>query len=612
LASHDLAELEIVTQIRDLYQHRPEAERDERWQRDWGDIPRTARSAVEKIAAQHQANGSGNGENRDDPWDDQPVSELDQPDPLIASQQPQASFPLDRLPAEFADVVRALSRLVEAHPSLAASVVLATMALVTGRLAVGVAVEDGLVFVIALYIAAIVNSSERKTSAERRSFVGCEEFINGELEPDYKLQLREYNADLAIYEQQKRAILGRLGRRREGQAAAASKDEDDGGFDTGDVGSGDAKAALMGLEEPVPPKLPVLITNDATVEGVRDTLAANYGQLAVVTSEAGAVLQGYSLNDMSRRGAGAASLSRFWDGMSEVVIRAGRRVIAVHEPRVSMCLGVQPRIARTFFADIEMVDQGITSRFLVTWPEPLAGTRHFSPSRPDDLAALRAFNDRAQACLRRAYGKDGGQVGGQSGQDEPREALTLTDEARAVWRDYAKTVERGQAKGEPYETIRGWAGKCAEQAARVAAILTLFTDPTATTVGLEAMRAGIAVANWYLHEWLRVSGVVEPQPEVTLASRVLEWLRANYGRKAGKDTSRAGFTARDIYRNNVAGIATREPADQVLEILAKHGEIETSDPPKLKKAGRPPLVRWRLIVGASEQTCDDDPTKRQI
>jgi hypothetical protein len=212
--------------------------------------------------------------------------------------------------------------------------------------------------------------------------------------------------------------------------------------------------------------------------------------------------------------------------------------------------------------------------------------------------------------LRRAYGKDGGQVGGQSGQDEPREALTLTDEARAVWRDYAKAVERGQAKGGPYETIRGWAGKCAEQAARIAAILTLFTDPTATIVSLAAMQAGIAVADWYLHEWLRVSGVVEPQPEMTLASRVLEWLRANFGGKTGKDTSRTRFTARDIYRNNVAGIATREPADQVLEILAKHGEIATSDPPKPKKAGRPPLVQWHLVMGASEQTCEDSPTNR--
>jgi hypothetical protein len=354
----------------------------------------------------------------------------------------------------------------------------------------------------------------------------------------------------------------------------------------------------------------VLITNDATVEGVRDTLAANHGQLAVVTSEAGAVLQGYSLNDTSRRGAGAASLSRFWDGLSEVVIRAGRRVIAVHEPRVSMCLGVQPRIARTFFADIEMVDQGITSRFLVTWPEPLAGTRQFPPPLPDDLAVLRAFNDQTKACLRRAYAKDGGQVGGQSGQDEPREALTLTDEARAVWRDYAKTVEHGQAKGGPYETIRGWAGKCAEQAARVAAILTLFGDPGATIVGLEAMQAGITVADWYLHEWLRVSGVVEPQPEVTLASRVLEWLRANYGGKPRGEAAQAGFTARDIYRNNVAGIATREPAEQVLKILAKHGEIETSDPPKPKK-GRPPLVRWHLVELVSKRMHENGPTNRQ-
>jgi hypothetical protein len=175
-----------------------------------------------------------------------------------------------------------------------------------------------------------------------------------------------------------------------------------------------------------------------------------------------------------------------------------------------------------------------------------------------------------------------------------RAAVPLSPAARQAWREYAKQVERRQAKGQPYEHITGWAGKAAEQAARISLIVTLFADPTAQIVDLLAMQAGITLASWYCDEWLRICGVVEPSPELLRATRILEWLRATYGGRTSANGQLVTFTARDVYTAKVAGITTREPAEKVLQILAAHGEIETSDPPKPKRTGRPPLMRWRL------------------
>jgi hypothetical protein len=589
LASYDLPEQDILTQLHDLYWLRPEAARDERWQRDLADIPRTVRSAIEKIAAlRTKQSGTGAQADPNDPWTARP--EPDVPDPLIAPAQPQALYPLDQLPGSFAELVCAVARATEADPSLAGTVTLSAMATATAKLAIGVEVEEGLVFPISLYAACIVGSSERKTTTERRAYAGIHIVVNDELVPEYQLQRKEYNAALAIYERDKRSILSQ---RKKPKHAGQ---EDVGGIDPGPENGGNTLAALMGLQEPTPPKQPHIVISDFTIEGMRDALAENRGQLAVVTSEGAVMFNGYSLGDKTRRGASAGALSRYWDGMDETVTRAHGRVITIHEPRVSLSIGVQPRIASTFFADLELRDQGIVNRFLITWPSPLAGTRNLDPPRHEDLEIIQRFTEQTQRCLRVAHGLTGGIVASETGAAQPRAALTLSPTALEAWRSYAKRVERKQAKGEPYEHITGWAGKAAEQAARISLIVTLFADPEAQIVDLNAMQAGIMLASWYCDEWLRICEVVEPSPELKRATRVLEWLRATYGGTADANGKQATFTVRDIYTAKVAGITTREPAEQLILILAKHGEIETPDPPKPKRIGRPPLVRWRLVA----------------
>jgi hypothetical protein len=613
-ATHDLPAAEIEAMLYDLYGRTPEGVRDERWQRDWNDIPRTVASAVEKIVRKRANDGEGTGQSvtwagthakgngaDDGYWSAK--AEPEPPDPLVAPTQPQRPYPLDALAhAPFVDTVRAVARVVEGDVSMVGTVTLSSMSASVSKLALGVEIEDGLVSPGALFTADIVGSSERKTSAERRVYAGIEAFVTDVLTPEYQQQLKAYLAAQAIYERDKRSILSKRGAETK-QQQAGKKGK---GATTGrppaddpmafDAGGSDTLTALLGLEEPVAPDKPFIVTNDFTIEGMRDAMASNGGQLAVVTSEGAVVFGGWSLGDKTRRPAGVGSLSRGWDGLDDNVARAGGRNVTVKQPRLTLSIGVQPRIAATFFADLDLRDQGIVNRFLVTWPEPMAGSRKLDPLLAEDLVTIRQFNEQAQACLRISFGLAGGLAGGQlSSRARMRAALPLSPEARALWRDYAKAVERGQAKGQPYEHITGWAGKAAEQAARIALILTLFADPAAQVVEEPAMAGGIQLAWWYCDEWVRICEVVEPSLEQKQAVRVMEWLRETYSGKSDEQGRNVSFTARDLYTSGVAGIGTREAADRVLELLGRHGLIVTDDPPKPKRRGRILLVRWRLF-----------------
>jgi hypothetical protein len=503
-------------------------------------------------------------------WDTRPD---DTPDPLIAPTQPQALYPLPDACPFFRDTTRAVAGASEAAISLAGCVTLATMANAVARIVEKIEISPGLNYALSLYVAAIVGSSERKTTCERYTFASANEFISDKLTPVYLQALAEYRADLAIYEADKRDILT-----RRSQSKKAAKDD---GFGFDDAGA-DRKHALMQLTEPVEPRSPRLITNDFTAEGLRKRVNETGGMVAVVTSEGAAVFHGYTFGDKNRRAAGAGILSRYWDGDDEDAARAGGSTNN-KKPRVILCLGVQPRIASTFFADLDLRDQGIVNRFLITWPPSKAGTRQLEFPTQVDLATIRRFNDQAAACLRVAHGLD------PRATDAPV-VIAVTGAARQAWHDFAVRTERRQAKGQPYEAISGYAGKAAEEAARIAAIFTLFANPNADVVELDAMQAGIALADWHCGEWLRICDLVEPDPEMKLAVRLFEWLKEHY---QPKDS----FTARDVYTGKACGITTRGPADRLLKVLETHGLVVTSDPPKPRTRGRPPLVSWRLGGG---------------
>ena len=78
--------------------------------------------------------------------------------------------------------------------------------------------------------------------------------------------------------------------------------------------------------------------------------------------------------------------------------------------------------------------------------------------------------------------------------------LHLSDGARQLLSVYSDEVELAQRPNQPYRNITGFASKSAEQAARLAGVLTLWLDLHAQEVTAETMQNGITLARYYLAE----------------------------------------------------------------------------------------------------------------
>ena len=77
------------------------------------------------------------------------------------------------------------------------------------------------------------------------------------------------------------------------------------------------------------------------------------------------------------------------------------------------------------------------------------------------------------------------------------------------------------------EYLRDVAGKAAENAARIAAVLTVVESPNASIIKTVIIAAGCELMTWYLTEALRLSGAHRQPPAIRNAIKLhVEWLRA--------------------------------------------------------------------------------------
>ncbi len=76
--------------------------------------------------------------------------------------------------------------------------------------------------------------------------------------------------------------------------------------------------------------------------------------------------------------------------------------------------------------------------------------------------------------------------------------LGLAPDARTLLAGFADAIETAQAEGGDLAHITGTASKAAEQATRIAGVLTLFADMNAQAVNAETMADAISLAQFYL------------------------------------------------------------------------------------------------------------------
>ncbi len=415
-----------------------------------------------------------------------------EPTLLVGTPPPAEPYPLEALGPLTAPAT-AIQKLTQAPAAIAAQSVLCAVAVAAQGLA---DVELLLGHApLSLYALTVAESGERKSTCDRFALGAIREYER-ELAHAYRPLYAAFKDQHAVWTARRKALV-----KKAITAADPARDE----------------LEILGCE-PEPPLKPLLITGDPTVEGLVKHAKVLRPALGLISDEAGQLLGGAGFKTEGRMRS-LAAFSTFWDGAPVDRLRAGDDVQQVAGRRLSMHLMIQPVIAETLFGDDLARRQGFLPRFLIAHPQSTIGTRLGQGPAPDSQAALAQYEARLGRLLRAPLPL---REGTRTALD-PR-LLGLSPGARDRLTDFADEVEGRQAPGGDLEDVRAFASKAAEQAARLAGVLTLYEAHDAAEVSAEHMANGIALARFYLREAARVMAVSAISQETLQLEQLRRWL----------------------------------------------------------------------------------------
>lgn len=466
------------------------------------------------------------------------------PLPLRRSLQAGEPYPVEAMGALIGGAVRSAAESVQAPLELCAQSALANAALaVQGHANALMPWGDGKPSPISLFLLSVAESGDRKTTADKilggNEIAAHEEILEGDVS---RARLRYHNEKEA-HEAARAAVKAR-----------AAKD-------------GGAKAISDALSEvgepPVPPLAATLTFGDPTIEGMHKQFASGQPSAGLFSTEGGAFVGGVGMNKENALKSGA-QFSEMWDGSPIKRVRSGDGTMVLRSRRLSFHLMMQPGAAHAWLSDPVLRDQGLFSRMLLAAPKSLAGTRlHRDPSPAAGLA-IAAFNRQLGSILNHPLPVHPD----KPGELTPRD-LSLSPEARAMMFNFADEIEIQVGDGGALAPVKGLAGKTIEHAARIAAVLGLFDNLSLQQIDRALMARGIALAQWYLGEALRLTEAEAASPELVNAERVLEWLSVNY--------KSAPFSLPCIYMNGPRPVRCKHSAAAVVDVLLDHHWIEKAE-----------------------------------
>jgi hypothetical protein len=246
-----------------------------------------------------------------------------------------------------------------------------------------------------------------------------------------------------------------------------------------------------------------------------------------------------------------------------------------------MHLMAQPDVAGTLLADRVLLDQGLLSRILTTYPESAIGTRLWREPAAETPRELNRYHARLMDVLEAPLPL--ATLAGLAGTDPQilkPPARPLSPKARTLWIKFVDRVEVQMRDGGQYETIRGLANKLPEHAARLATVfetlaLCMKTQESSSssrystegyTVSAAALASAMTVVQHYAGEAIRLRAAGFVDPRLSLAARLLDWLRSWLGARERDLVSLA-----EMYQFGPPEIRSARAAKDAARVLEDHG-----------------------------------------
>jgi hypothetical protein len=209
-------------------------------------------------------------------------------------------------------------------------------------------------------------------------------------------------------------------------------------------------------------------------------------------------------------------------------------------------------------SDPAAADTGFLPRVLLCEPPSTIGTRVVANARSDE-AEREAFTSRLREILDTPMPADP-----ETRELHPRMSR-LSREARALLSRFADAVEEAQAPGGDLAHITGAASKSAEQAARIAGVLTLFADISAREVTGATAAGAAELAQYYLGEASRLASAAVVSAEIDKAESLRRWLLEIWHEPE--------VMVRDVVQFGPGALRESPKARAALGVLEAHGWI---------------------------------------
>jgi hypothetical protein len=482
-----------------------------------------------------------------------PADVVGPPQPLVREVEDSAPYPVDAL-GPLREAVEAVQRRTQAPMAIPAQSALSVAALAVQAHA---DVETlGGVRPLSLYCLTIAASGERKSSCDAPLMEAMRQFER-EQSIAHSEARKAWAIDHEIWKKRHEAVLAKIK---------------------------SAKASRIDLEalgpEPAAPALPDRLVSEPTYEGLTKLFHLGHPSLGLFSDEGGQFLGGFAMSQDNRMKT-LAALNDLWMGNPIKRTRQGDGAFTLYGRRLSLHLMVQPLVALGFMGDPLAGDTGFLPRCLICEPASTIGTRLHVAAGWDD-GPLLAFAERLADILYTGIAMDP-----EARELKPR-VLPLSPEARTLLIAFSDTVERAQAPGAEYELVRGYASKAAEQAARIAGVLSLWADMGTQAVQPEALRWGIQLASFYLSEAKRLANAATVSVEVSKAEALRKWMQS-------PSWGKPWLTLRDVVRLGPARLRENPEARKAIELLEDNGWLIPM-PRGTSIEGKVTREAWRIVA----------------
>ncbi|BAP77695.1 hypothetical protein MT1_0519 [Pseudomonas sp. MT-1] len=457
-----------------------------------------------------------------------------EPVPLQPSLDIAKPYPMEALGTLLGGAAAAIIEAVQVPDALAAQSVLAAAAMAAQPH--GNVLRAGQVIPLSLFVLTVAESGDRKSAADRLA-LSAHHDRQRQLLDNYKAEKKDYRDKRDAYQRCRELVLDKAKGSPEGMAAELTK-----------------------LEEPAPPLVPFILAEEPTMEGLQKSLLHGHPSQGLFSDEGGQFFGGHA-NRPENLLKTAAGLSKLWDGSLLARIRAAEGESASRSGcRLSLHMMIQPIVARQVLTNPTLQGQGFLARFLVAWPQSMAGTRFYRNVNPMQDARLVHYWQCMAHLLSLALPLD------ETGQLSPP-ALSLEEDALAAWISTHDEIEVELGKGGDLQEVKPTAAKGAENVLRIAGILAVIEEVSAITRPIVERAA--ALVHWYLAEALRLCNPAKAEPHLIEAQRLFDWLCAK-----GWFTFEARALQREGPRFARKSAAHR---DHLLSVLAERHYLLTSD-----------------------------------